>query len=227
MHSGLTPETASDRPDETEKIERRALRERLLAAREALSPAACEQHSAAIRAHLQDAFPQLATQRVAFCWPIRNEPDLRPLMQHWLSGNMGHFQALLPVVHGPASPLAFRAWTPDSRLQPDRYGIPMPVDGEFTSPEALLIPVNGFDAQGYRLGYGGGFFDRTLAALHPRPLTIGVGFELCRVATIRPQAHDMRLDAVVTEAGVFRTGESVAVGADSAATSRKRCSSDA
>ena len=68
----------------------------------------------------------------------------------------------------------------------------------------MLLPLLAFDAQGFRLGYGGGYFDRTLAARVPRPLAMGVGFELARVDDIRPQAHDMRLDAVVTEAGVMR-----------------------
>ena len=112
--------------------------------------------------------------------------------------------ALLPVVTGPEQPLLFRAWQPDCAMTEDRYGIATPVEGAFIVPEVLLIPVNAFDAQGYRLGYGGGFFDRTLAALRPRPLAIGVGFELARVDTIHPCAHDTRLDAVVTETGVFR-----------------------
>jgi len=73
-------------------------------------------------------------------------------------------------------------------------------------PQALLLPVNGFDHDGYRIGYGGGFFDRTLAALRPAPLAIGVGFELSRVASIRPEPHDIRLDAMVSEAGVWRFG---------------------
>lgn len=85
----------------------------------------------------------------------------------------------------------------------DRYGIPTPERGEFEEPEALLIPVNAFDAEGYRIGYGGGFFDRTIAALARRPICIGVGFELARVASTYPQAHDIRLDAIVTENGVF------------------------
>ena len=96
----------------------------------------------------------------------------------------------------------------------DRYGIPTPAEGEgesesesesdFERPDALLIPVNAFDAAGYRLGYGGGFFDRTLAVLArggQAPLAIGAGFELARVATTWPQAYDQRLDAVITEAG--------------------------
>jgi 5-formyltetrahydrofolate cyclo-ligase len=70
-------------------------------------------------------------------------------------------------------------------------------------PTALLIPLVGFDGQGHRLGYGGGFFDRTLAAWKPRPLAIGVGFELGRLATITPAPHDQPMDLIITEAGVF------------------------
>ena len=102
--------------------------------------------------------------------------------------------------------LAFRAWRPGDTLVADRYGIPTPVHGAFVAPQALLLPVNGFDSAGYRLGYGGGFFDRTLAALDPPPLAVGVGFELSRVDSIDPQPHDQRLDAMVTEAGVWRFG---------------------
>jgi len=69
-------------------------------------------------------------------------------------------------------------------------------------PDALLIPMVGFDARGYRLGHGGGYFDRTLAALAPPPLKIGIAFELSRMATIRPQDHDIPMDFVVTEAGI-------------------------
>ena len=83
----------------------------------------------------------------------------------------------------------------------DRYGIHYPASGDMLHPDLLLIPVNAFDAQGFRLGYGKGHFDHTLASLVPRPLAIGVGFELARVASIHPQAHDIPMDAVVTENG--------------------------
>ena len=125
-------------------------------------------------------------------------------MQAWLAEGNAGFAALLPVVVDADRPLAFRAWTPDCPMADDRYGIPTPTTGAWLTPEALLIPVNAFDAEGYRLGYGGVFFDRTLAALRPAPLSIGVGFELARVASIHPQAHDVRLDAIVTEAAVLR-----------------------
>lgn len=84
----------------------------------------------------------------------------------------------------------------------DRHGIHFPTSGAALIPDMLLIPVNAFDRRGFRIGYGSGYFDRTLATLVPPPLSIGVGFELARVATIYPQAHDIPLDAVVTEAGL-------------------------
>ena len=191
-------------PDSPARETRRALRERLIALRRAQPEAQIAAWSARIQEHLATAFPQLAGLRVGFCWPIQNEPDLRPLLAQWRATGQPGFAALLPVVVAPATPLAFRAWDDRTPLIEDRYGIPYPPEGEFVRPEALLIPVNAFDAAGFRLGYGGGFFDRTLAALTPRPLTIGIGFELARVESIVPAAHDVALDAVVTEAGVFR-----------------------
>jgi 5,10-methenyltetrahydrofolate synthetase len=89
-------------------------------------------------------------------------------------------------------------------MSADRYGIPIPQDDAELIPDIVLLPLLAFDAQGFRLGYGGGYFDRTLATMVPRPLAIGVGFELGQVPDIRPQAHDIGLDAVVTEAGVLR-----------------------
>ena len=74
-------------------------------------------------------------------------------------------------------------------------------------PQVLLLPVNASDADHYRIGYGGGFFDRTLACLAPRPLAIGIGFEFQKVASIRPAAHDLPLDAMATESGVSRRAE--------------------
>lgn len=186
---------------------RRALRRKLLERRLALSADDCARLSATLRANLQAGFPQLAGMRVGFCWPVRNEPDLRPLLETWAASGEKEFCALLPVVVDAGSALAFRVWTPETTLVADRYGIPTPATGNFVQPEALLLPLNAFDAAGYRLGYGGGYFDRTLAALQAmtaRPLAIGVGFELARVDSIHPEPHDQPLDAIVTEAGVFR-----------------------
>jgi 5,10-methenyltetrahydrofolate synthetase len=200
MSARLTPENRSETP----AIDRSALRRQLVERRLALSKDDWARLSTAICEQVRENFPRLSEMRVGFCWPIKNEPDLRPLVLSWIESGKDGFAALLPVVVGADAPLAFRAWTPDRQMMTDRYGIPTPAVGEFLMPEALLIPVNAFDAHGYRIGYGGGFFDRTLAALKPAPLCIGVGFELARVDSIRPEAHDVRLDAMVTEAGVFR-----------------------
>lgn len=184
--------------------DRRALRKTLLARRLALPESEWQHLSGIIRAHLHDGFRQLSRMRVAFCWPVKQEPDLRPLLEQWASEGRPGFTALLPVVIDENRPLAFRAWSPGTAMRADRYGIPTPVGGDFLLPQALLLPVNGFDAAGYRIGYGGGYFDRTLPGLSPRPLVVGVGFELARLPSIAPQAHDQPLDAMVTEAGIFR-----------------------
>ncbi|MBS1198606.1 MAG: 5-formyltetrahydrofolate cyclo-ligase [Proteobacteria bacterium] len=86
-------------------------------------------------------------------------------------------------------------------MMTDLHGIPTSGAGDWLTPEVLLLPLNAFDAAGYRLGYGGGYFDRTLAKLAPQPLCIGIGFEINRVDNIRPQAHDHKMDCIVTENG--------------------------
>lgn len=177
---------------------RRDLRRDMVRRRQALPAAEHARLCAAIAGHLH-SLPRPAS--VAFCWPIKHEPDLRAVVEAWHAAGC---RLCLPVVVEENAPLRFRAWVPGEALQPDRYGIPTPVDGDWLLPEMILLPLNGFDAAGYRLGYGGGFFDRTLAALQPRPLAVGVGFEINRLPTIRPQAHDQRLDWLVTEAGCFR-----------------------
>ena len=186
-------------PDEDNTAWRRTLRREMVAKRAALGDEAHAGLSAGIVGHLLTALP--APQVVAFCWPIKHEPDVRAVVAHWEA--LGA-RAALPVVVAEAAPLAFRLWTPDTQLAPDRYGIPTPISGDFIQPDLILLPLNGFDAAGYRLGYGGGYFDRTLAALSPRPLAVGVGFEVNRLPSIRPESHDQRLDWIVTEAGAFR-----------------------
>ncbi len=195
--------TAQTIVSDAARAHRRALRRRLVDSRVALAADDLASFSTAIQEHLRLNFPQLATMRVGFYWPIQGEADLRPLIEAWIAQGEPGFTALLPVVVERGAALVFRGWDPQVHLASDACGILAPAAGETQRPQALLIPVNGFDAAGYRLGYGGGFFDRTLAALDPRPLSIGVGFELSRVDSVRPEAHDVRLDAIVTEAGVF------------------------
>ena len=185
------------------------MREHALELRERLPAERRERLSAAIGGHLDTLVGRLRPSRLAFCWPYRAEPDLRPWVQAWLAAAPGRVAAL-PVVLERHAPMVFRAWTPGVPMPLDRHGIPHPADGEAVEPELVLIPLNAFDDRGYRLGYGGGYFDRTLAVLSPRPLTVGVGFEINRLDSIRPESHDLPLDWIVTEAGAFnRAGSSL------------------
>jgi 5,10-methenyltetrahydrofolate synthetase len=182
---------------------RRALRAMLLDARAALPGRVA--HDAALARHLADLLRTLPDQRLAAYWPTQGEFDALGVLGHWLAADAAR-RALLPVVTDKFAPLQFRRWPPDCEMTPGAYNIPIPASGETVTPDALLIPCVGFDAQRYRIGYGGGFYDRTLAALHAdghRPRTIGVAFEINRVESIAPQAHDIALDCIVTERGVF------------------------
>ncbi len=185
--------------DEDNTAWRRAMRREMVARRAALDDAAHARLSAVIVGHLLAALP--CPKVLAFCWPIKHEPDVRAAIPRWAEQGV---RAALPVVIEESRPLAFRHWAPNTPLAPDRYGIPTPMAGEWMIPDMILLPLNGFDGDGYRLGYGGGYFDRTLAALCPRPLAVGVGFEVNRLESIRPEVHDQRLDWLVTEAGAFR-----------------------
>lgn len=180
---------------------RRAQRERLVAARLAVDAGTLEEWRRRIDSHLERAFPGLASAVVALCWPIKNEYDARHLARKLRASGA---RTALPAVVAPKSPLVFREWYPGVRLAVGGLGIPYPVDSAELRPDAVLLPMNGWDAQGYRLGYGAGFFDRTLASLAKRPVTIGVTFELARLETIHPQSWDIPVDYVVTERGVYR-----------------------
>lgn len=180
---------------------RAALRKEKLAVRVALDAQSHAALSARLEAHLATLLTPLPPQVLAFCAPVRGEFDVRPLASLLIEHG---WRAAMPVVDAVDAPMRFRPWTPACAMTADRYGIPIPLGGPEIAPDIVLPPLVAFDPQGFRLGYGGGYFDRTLASLVPRPLAIGVGFELARVADIRPQAHDIPLDAVVTEAGIER-----------------------
>jgi len=183
------------------KAWRRVERDRLIAAREGLDAATLELVRQRIDAHLWRSFPGLAAATLAFCWPIRREYDARRLAQRLRE--CGAVTAL-PVVVAPRQPLVFREWHPGVTLASGPLGIPYPVGSDLVVPTALLVPMNGWDEAGYRLGYGGGFFDRTLESLTKKPVVIGVSYELARMTTIRPQSWDIPMDWVVTERGTYR-----------------------
>jgi 5-formyltetrahydrofolate cyclo-ligase len=141
-----------------------------------------------------------ATRVIGFCWPYQCEFDARFAIRRWCDEGA---TAVLPEVAGKGLPLRFRQWWPGAPMTHGVYDIPVPDGTPELRPEVLVVPMNAFDDRGYRLGYGGGYFDRTLAALKPRIVSIGVSHEHCRVPTIYPQRHDIAMDFVVTEAGVY------------------------
>ena len=162
-------------------------------------PREARQHAdAAIMRLLTEQGPPL--RRFAFYWPMYGEADLRPLATGALGDGV---EAALPVVVDPDGPLEFWRWDAATMLSRDgAWHIPIPAERIPVQPEVLLIPTLGFDTAGYRLGYGGGYYDRTLAAMSPRPLAVGVAYELGRLETIHPQPHDIPLDLIVTETGL-------------------------
>lgn len=181
---------------------RNAERARLIAEREALTDATRTAADAAIAAHLDrvlmDRFSGAGGMVLAAFWPIRAETDLRG----WMARQSAHgVRIALPVVTGKDQPLSFRPWSTEAAMRPGRWNIPEPDTDATVTPQIVLAPLVGWDAARLRMGYGGGFYDRTLAALRPRPYAIGIGLAAGRVPTIYPQPHDMALDLIVTEAG--------------------------
>jgi 5,10-methenyltetrahydrofolate synthetase len=194
-HHGYT----AANPDTGDTARRGRLRREKIAARAALPPADHARLSAELNGHLERAIAARGAQVLAFCWPIRAEFDARELVRRHIAHGG---RAVVPTVVGLDVPMVFRCWTPDCPMTVDPFGIPVPTAAaDCLAPDLVLLPLVAFDAGGYRLGYGGGYFDRTLAAMVPRPLAFGVGFELARTASVYPQSHDIRLDAVITEAG--------------------------
>jgi 5-formyltetrahydrofolate cyclo-ligase len=180
---------------------RRARRSELLARRIGAATHSRREWDAAITLLLTEGFPLLRQMSVGFYWPFKNEFDPRFAIHHWRQRGA---RAALPVVVEKFAPLQFRQWWPGAPMTTGVYDLPFPDGTAVVVPEALLIPPVGFDAQGFRLGYGAGYFDRTLAAMTPQPLKIGVAYELSRMPTIQPQPHDVPMDFIVTEAGVHR-----------------------
>jgi len=180
---------------------RKSERARLLQQRLALAEDALAGFRARIDGHLERVFPDLARGVLAFCWPYKNEYDARHLA---LALRRRGATTALPVVIAPNAPLIFREWHPGIKTLPGPLGIPFPEESAEVLPDRVLLPMLGWDADGYRLGYGGGFFDRTLAALAKRPRVIGIANEMAYLQTIHPQPHDIPVDYVVTERGVYR-----------------------
>ena len=130
--------------------------------------------------------------------PMRTEIDPLPAMV----ANQG--PVCVPVIMARAQPLRFREWTPGCAMIPGEFGALIPADGAWLDPQVLIVPLLAYDARGYRLGYGGGFYDRTLERLRARGpvLAIGFAFAAQEVAEVPIDETDQKLDMIVTENGV-------------------------
>lgn len=140
-------------------------------------------------------------------WPIKGEFDPLPSLHRWkedgeLMDQPQRRRIGLPVVNREHKTMTFHAWYPGCPMEEDAYGIPKPKDTELLFPTLLFVPCLGYAPGGYRLGYGGGFYDRMLASLSPKPFTVGLGFGVGFVDDFEPEAHDMPLDAILNDYGV-------------------------
>ena len=187
------------------------LRACLRSLRQSMSVAERQHASAALCTRLQHWFDQhltecAAAQRssplvVAGFWPLADEPDLRPLLKQL---DLNQVIICLPVIVERHAPLEFHRWTPDTQLSVQGFGVKEPPRQQAVVPDIVLVPTLGFTSQAARLGYGGGYYDRSLAALQragATPLKIGIAWQqglLTEVDAFTPQPHDVLLDAIAT-----------------------------
>ena len=198
----LLPQPGNGAPDwPTVRAFRKAKRGELLARRGALTLEDRSRLAKDLTARLLATVDLFAYPVLGLYWPIRGELDLRDVARrHVEAGGM----AVLPVVVEKNAPVEFWRWTHDAAMQRGLWNIPVPAKRNVVAPDALLIPLVGYDAAGYRLGYGGGYYDRTLAATVPLALRVGVGYDDTELATIHPQPHDVPMNLIVTERRALR-----------------------
>ena len=181
------------------RLWRKTERARLIAARMALVGKLRQLHASVITKVLEGFLtPEMV---IGFYFPIRGEYDARKLVAALIERGA---RAAMPVVIQKGAPLVFRNWHPGVPMENGFWDIPVPAEDHRVIPNTLLVPLVGFDERGYRLGYGGGYYDRTLAGFPTRPLAIGIGYELAHLQTIYPQPHDIPMSAIVTEGRVLR-----------------------
>jgi 5-formyltetrahydrofolate cyclo-ligase len=194
-------------PLEEPSRDKKQLRKLLKAEREAMSDRLARADA------LQQVLRVWLTQRedvtVGAYWPIRGEFDPLPALHRWTEGS-GHGTGEgpprrigLPVMNRETKQLRFHQWYPGCPMEEDAYDIPKPKGTDQFRPQLLVVPCLGFGPGGARLGYGGGFFDRTLRALNPRPVTVGVSFTHGFLPFLRSAPDDLPLDALLTEDGVM------------------------
>lgn len=173
------------------------MRQALIGRRMSLDAAARSAGSERAKRRLRERVDLGRYETLGMYWPVRGEIDVRDLAVEHLArgGRVG-----LPVVVSRSAPVEFWSWRPEMPMSRGVWNIPIPAEREALAPEALIVPLVGFDGQSYRLGYGGGYYDRTIAAAVRRPFCVGLGFDFGRLQSIFPQPHDIAMGMIVTDA---------------------------
>ena len=179
--------------------DKKTLRRQLQAERQSL----IDRHQRAM--HLQEVLRVWLMERddkaIGAYWPIKGEFDALPALFRWTEADEERCIGL-PVTDKTTRQLSYRMWFPGCEMEDDAYGIPKPKDTPMFHPTLLLVPCVGYGPKGVRLGYGGGFYDRTLATLQPRPFTVGLAYSFGFLPWLEAEPHDVPLDAILTEDGV-------------------------
>jgi len=185
------------------QTDRALLRKKLVAARQAL-PDRLER-AVELQSALRVWLVGRREKSIGAYWPIKGEFDPLPALYRWTEGDddVDMRRIGLPVADRETRSLRFRVWYPGCEMELDAYDIPKPKNTDEFAPQMLVVPCLGFGPGGVRLGYGGGFFDRTLKALSPRPVTVGVSFTHGFLPFLRAEPDDLPLDALITEDGVM------------------------
>jgi 5-formyltetrahydrofolate cyclo-ligase len=190
--------------DETIEEAKAALRLRARAARASLDHTERAEAAAAAAQHFFEGIELRSSDVVAAYWRIRDELDCQPILVKLMDSNQ---TVVLPVVVGPEQALDLRVWEQGASLYESGFGTLAPSElAPKAEPDIVIMPLLGFDAQGTRLGYGGGYYDRTLAGMRKRPKLVGLAFAAQELESIPREDHDVPLDAIVTEAGVRHFG---------------------
>jgi 5,10-methenyltetrahydrofolate synthetase len=179
--------------------DKKTLRRQLQAERQSL----IDRHQRSM--HLQEVLRVWLVARtdsaIGAYWPIKGEFDALPALFRWSEADAKR-RIGLPVVDKATKQLSFQVWYPGCEMEDDAYGIPKPKGTPVFQPTLLLVPCVGYGPRGVRLGYGGGFYDRTLATLQPRPTTVGLAYSQGFLPWLQAEPHDVPLDTVLTDEGL-------------------------
>jgi 5,10-methenyltetrahydrofolate synthetase len=198
MHESDESNSASSAPKDWPEIRvwRRRTRELLISGRMGLTVKARQEKGERVKQKLLASVDLKKYPTLGVYWPMRGEIDVRDIARQHIEagGTIG-----LPVVVEKSAPVEFWKWQPGMGMRRGVWNIPVPMTREVVIPDALIVPLVGFDNERYRLGYGGGYYDRTIASLGRRPFCAGIGFAEAELPTIYPQPHDIPMHLIVTD----------------------------